>query len=265
MSEIIRDEKVVYVFTVKGYNYAVETINTIEYNKFDKNEYIIYAIDNEAKNLFDSLGYDCRDSFGINVYMDKLFNPLTLSNKDPDTYYIAIDAASEYPTLYHRKMFEDEIIDQLNYEEDNTVLLFSYDDSVTYMRKTDWTKDRIACGIMAFKGVKDITYDCIMKYYDHIKNIDFTFNTDYTQERYQKQTGNGLTEEIFLSMYTHHTKAGKHINKFYNTKFINTCFMLTQYGGADLNRLLTGEYSLKDLETNTGYKWIEKYYNMLKR
>ena len=85
--------QVKFCFTVKYRKYALALVNTINNANFESfNNFKIYCCDEESKKVMEQYKIPYENSFGYDVYNDKVINMANLSIENPDTAIIAIDS-----------------------------------------------------------------------------------------------------------------------------------------------------------------------------
>lgn len=239
--------KVKYVYTVKGRLYALETVNSIIQNNFLKDDFIIFSLDDDSAKIFDKYNLEYRkDTYGKNVYIDKFFNPMLLANADDNFVYVSFDSGNQYYSNSNRYLFETYLKEHFINNESH-VLLFTYGDMISSIYKNSFLGNRINAKVMAFYSPIDITRDCLINYYETIKDYDKLSNA-YIGERYEKEA-KGLTEEIFLNLYVNCTQSGEYLTKYADSEFDGRPYhYMSSICGNNLMQLVNKEFSKEDFE-----------------
>lgn len=188
-----------FVFTVKGEEYAKALVNTIYHAKFESyNNFIIYAFDDIAKSVLKRYNIPYKDSYGVDVYNDKVLNLIESSIDNPNTLIVALDTITTFDFHVVRGC-----LGRLSYRN-NTIYYPNYFDILGF----NYNNNRVMCNILLAYNLKDYNIDKYLKCLKRTKKcLDYPL-CDST--RYMKETT--ITEETVLTKNKYRLPL-KHLNR----------------------------------------------------
>ena len=226
--------QVKFCFTVKGKQYALILVNTLKNALFESYEnFDIYACDKESKQILTKYRIPYRNSFGIDVYNDKVLNAIKTSIENKDTLIIALDSLMSFDFHMVRGL-----LGRLHYKK-NTLYYPSYFDIFGDESK----KSSIMANTLLYYNIDEKVINQYLKLLYITKQNITTYNDDDLL-RYSKETV--ITEESVLTKHKRKLPL-KHFSK----ALCNKVSLGIRYcgGGKTLMNIL-----------NTGNQYCNMYY-----
>ena len=196
--------KIKFVYTVYGKKYALMLINGLKLSE-SHIEYHDYFVNDEAREVLLEYGIPenrIHDTYGENVYIDKIINAMTYSMEKPDYLVFAVDSSAivKREDTFYEWIHEIEDIFDANPEKQVYLQgpefwnIFGYDCKVP-----DFTKynNGICAGLIIYNRVTQSTIDQFMRCYRDLANGTIKVNwyayNDASEARYNANTK--VTEE----------------------------------------------------------------------
>lgn len=197
-------KKIKFVYTVYGEKYALMLLNGLRLAE-SKVEYHDYFVNEEAKKCLLEHGipeYRIHDTYGENVYIDKVMNAMLFSRDKPDYLVFAVDSSAIikkeewfYENMHYvEKLFEYYDDKQVYLQGPEFWNIFEYGCQVP-----DFTKynNGICAGLIIYNGVKQDTIDEFWNTYKSLANGDIKVQwysyDENSEKRYAENTK--VTEE----------------------------------------------------------------------
>lgn len=216
--------QVKFCFTVKYAKYALSLVNTLNNSKFESYEnFVVFAVDKESKEILSQYNIPFRDSFGEDVYNDKILNAMTLSIENPDTLIIMSDVivSFDFHDLRGR-------LGRLQYK-DNTIYYNWYKDVHFGNYRKDYKN--IVANILLYYNIKP---SMIATYLQCKSRTVRKINYDLIDiPRYDAETK--ITEENVLTQHKHKLNLKHNSKKILDRLDQGFCFC---GGGKTINYMI---------------------------
>jgi len=166
-------------YTVKNKKYALFLVNTIINAQFEShNNFTIFCCDDESKEVCKKYGLKFRESYGIDVYNDKVLNAMKLSNELKDTLIMSIDVMCLYDFHNIRGAFG-----RITNYKNNTIYYKNY--FLEFGDSSKKMKNCVAGGLLFYYNISQKLIDTYLKCYNKVlskkKNIPYEDNRIFNE------------------------------------------------------------------------------------
>lgn len=200
-------KKIKIVYTVYGEKYALMLLNGLKLAESNV-EYHDYFVNEDAKQCLLKHGipeYRIHDTYGENVYIDKIMNAMLYSKEKPDYLVIAADSSAIIKKecwLYDKIHEVEPLFDyygnkQVYLQSPEFWNIFDYECTVPEFTKY---KNGICAGLIIYNQVTQETIDLFWNTYKSLSSGDIKVNwytyDEHSQARYNENTK--VTEEQVL-------------------------------------------------------------------